>query len=77
MALFYKEVEVEIEVDLSEFDTKDLVEELASRESLSGSAEDDTAKELLEAIWLKRRIKNDNYQEELDQLIYQMLGHVV
>lgn len=77
MALFYKEVEVEIEVDLSDFDTKDLVEELASRESLSGSAEDAAAKELLEAIWLKRRIKNDNYQEELDQLIYQMLGHVV
>ena len=77
MALFYKEVEVEIEVDLSEFETKELVEELASRESLSGSAEDDPAKVLLEAIWLKRRIKNDNYQEELDQLIYQMLGHVV
>jgi hypothetical protein len=77
MALFYKEVEVEIEVDLSEFETKDLVEELASRRSLSGSVEDDQAKELLEAIWLKRRIKNDNYQEELDQLIYQMLGHVV
>jgi hypothetical protein len=73
MALFYKEVEVEIEVDLSEFETKELVEELASR----GSAEDDPAKALLEAIWLKRRIKNDNYQEELDQLIYQMLGHVV
>jgi hypothetical protein len=74
MALFYKEVEVEIEVDLSEFETKELVEELASRGS---AGEDDTAKELLEAIWLKRRIKNDNYQEELDQLIYQMLGHVV
>ena len=77
MALFYKEVEVEIEVDLSEFDTEDLVEELASRESLPGSAAADAAKELLEAIWMKRRIKNDNYQEELDQLIYQMLGHVV
>lgn len=77
MALFYKQVEVEIDVDLSDFDTKDLVEELASRESLPGSAEDAAAKELLEAIWLKRRIKNDNYQEELDQLIYQMLGHVV
>lgn len=77
MALFYKQVEIEIEVDLSDFETKDLVEELASRESLPGSAEDYTSKELLEAIWMKRRIKNDNYQEELDQLIYQMLGHVV
>lgn len=71
MVTVYKEIGVE--VDLSEFKTEDLVEELASR----GSAEDYTSKELLEAIWMKRRIKNDNYQEELDQLIYQMLGHVV
>ena len=74
----YKTVytEVEVDVDISEFETEDLLDELASRGSLPQEA-DDTSKELLEKIWLKRRQGNANYQEELDQLIYQVLGHVV
>ena len=74
----YKTVytEVEVDVDISEFETEDLLDELASRGSLPQEA-DDTSKELLEAIWLKRRLGNHNYQTELDQLIYQVLGHVV
>ena len=68
--------EVEVDVDISEFETDDLLDELASRGSLPQEA-DDTSKELLTAIWLKRRLGKDNYQEELDQLIYQVLGHVV
>lgn len=74
----YKTVytEVEVDVDISEFETDDLLDELASRGSLPQEA-DDTSKELLTAIWLKRRQGKDNYQEELDQLIYQVLGHVV
>ena len=74
----YKTVytEVEVDVDISEFDTEDLLDELASRSSLPLEADNNT-KELLEAIWLKRRLGNDNYQAELDQLIYQVLGHIV
>jgi hypothetical protein len=74
----YKTVytEVEVDVDISEFDTEDLLDELASRSSLP-MEEDFHGKELLTAIWLKRRNGNNNYQEELDQLIYQVLGHVV
>jgi hypothetical protein len=74
----YKTVytEVEVDVDISEFDTEDLLDELAARGSLP-IEEDFHGKELLEAIWLKRRNGNNNYQEELDQLIYQVLGHVV
>ena len=68
--------EVEVDVDISEFETDDLLDELAARGSLPQEA-DDTSKELLTAIWLKRRQGKDNYQEELDQLIYQVLGHVV
>lgn len=68
--------EVEVDVDLSEFETDDLLDELASRRSLPQEA-NENSKELLEAIWLKRRLGNHNYQEELDQLIYQVLGHVV
>ena len=74
----YKTVytEVEVDVDISEFDTEDLLDELASRGSLPQEA-DDTSKELLTAIWLKRRLANLDYQTELDQMIYQVLGHVV
>lgn len=74
----YKTVytEVEVDVDISEFDTEDLLDELASRGSLPQEA-DDTSKELLEAIWLKRRLGNHDYQTELDQLIYQVLDHVL
>ena len=74
----YKTVytEVEVDVDISYFETDDLLDELASRGSLPAEADFD-AKELLESIWMKRRQGKDNYQEELDRLIYQVLGHVV
>jgi hypothetical protein len=74
----YKTVytEVEVDVDISEFDTEDLLDELAARSSLPVE-EDFHGKELLEAIWMKRRLGNHDYQTELDQLIYQVLGHVV
>jgi hypothetical protein len=32
---------------------------------------------LLEAIWLKRRLGNPDYQTELDRLIYGVLGKIV
>lgn len=74
----YKTVytEVEVDVDISEFETDDLLDELAARGSLPQEA-DDNSKELLTAIWLKRRVGNHDYQSELDNLIYQVLGHVV
>lgn len=68
--------EVDVEVDVSEFETDDLIDELESRGSLPQDA-DSISKELLETIWLKRRQGNHNYQSELDQLIYHVLGHVV
>jgi len=68
----YKEVEVD--VDLSDFETDDLIEELEIR----GSAVMDygDGKEILEAIWLKRRQGRD-YQTELEQLIWLGLGKVI
>ena len=74
----YKTVytEVEVDVSLDDFDTEDLLDELASRSSLP-IEEDFHGKELLEAIWMKRRMGNNNYQQELDQLIYEVLGHVI
>lgn len=72
----YKTVstEVEVDVDLSEFDTEDLVEELESRGSgiIMGTGHET----LLEKIYLLRRIGKD-YQSELDELIYAGLGRIV
>jgi hypothetical protein len=66
--------EVEVDVELSEFDTDDLIEELESRGA--GTGEFGDGKELLEAIYEKRRLGKD-YQIELDQLIWLGLGKFV
>jgi CBS domain containing-hemolysin-like protein len=68
--------EVEVDVDISEFDTEDLIDELESRGALQVDGNID-AKELVEKIWLKRRLGNHNYQDELDKLIYSVLGKIV
>ena len=68
--------EVEVDVDLSDFDTDDLREELESRGELPVDSQYD-AKDLLTAIWLKRRVGRLDYQTELDQLIWAGLGKFV
>jgi len=68
--------EVEVDVDLADFDTEDLLEELESRGSLPTEGDVD-AKEIVRSIWMKRRLGNHDYQHELDQLIYQVLGRVI
>ena len=68
----YKEVEVD--VDLSDFDTEDLVDELESRGA--GTAEFGDGKDILEIIYEKRRLGKD-YQPELAKLIWLGLGKVL
>ena len=68
--------EVEVDVDLSDFETEDLLDELESRGALPVDNYID-AKSVLESIWLKRRMGRTDYQAELDQLIYAGLGHVI
>jgi hypothetical protein len=65
--------EVEVDVDLGDFDTDDLIEELENRGS---GADYGNGKELLEAIYEKRRLGKD-YQTELEQLIWLGLGRVL
>ena len=74
----YKTVytEVEVDVDLGDFETEDLLDELESRGAMPVDSQYD-AKDLLTAIWLKRRMGRTDYQTELDQLIYASLGHIV
>ena len=66
--------EVEVDVNLSDFDTDDLIEELESRGA--GTTDYGDGKEILLAIYEKRRLGKD-YQAELDQLIWVGLGRVV
>lgn len=75
----YVTVEEEIWVDLDDFDTADLEEELIKRNSRvdrhSRPSPSDTQL-LLMNIYEKRRLKQD-YQSELDQYLYNMLGRIV
>lgn len=66
--------EVEVDVDLSDFDTDDLIEELESRGS--GTLDFGDGKEVLRTIYEKRRLGQD-YQSELDQLIWLGLGKII
>jgi len=73
----YKEVDVE--VDMSEFDTDELIEELKSRgaDYNTTGVDADEMRLLLETIWHKRRLGNPDYQTELDRLIYGVLGKII
>ena len=72
MPTIYKEVEVDVE--LEDFETDELVEELERRGC--GTVDHGDGKEVLEAIYQKRRLGKD-YQQELDQLIWLGLGKIV
>lgn len=66
---------VTVDVDLSEFDTEDLIEELDSRGELPSQTYLDSD-ELLSEIYQLRRLGKD-YDKLLDQYIYQKLGRVI
>jgi hypothetical protein len=71
-------VTAEVEVDLSEFDTDDLIEELENRgmDYNTKYVDGEEMRVLLETIWQKRRLGKD-YQQELDGLIRGILGKVI
>ena len=74
----YKTVytEVEVEVDLTDFETEDLIEELEDRgQGMNGTGIYDS-KELVDQIWMLRRNGKD-YQRQLDNLIYNVTGRIV
>ncbi len=65
--------EVDVDVDLDYIDTDDLIEELRSRDE---SSIVHSLNEGLVRVWQKRRTGQD-YQQELDDLIYEGLGRLV
>lgn len=70
--------EVDVDIDLDEFDDDQLLDELESRglDMNSRFVDGDQMRELLEQIWLKRRTNKD-YQRELDDLIYFGIGKIL
>ena len=74
----YKTVykEVEVDVDLHDFDTNDLIEELEERGELPSSTGPYDSNELVQQIWQLRRNGKD-YQRVLDDLIYAVTGRIV
>ena len=65
--------EVEVDVDLSDFDTEDLIEELESRGknyAIGNSAE------LIDKIFQLRRL-GKNFDKELDEYLYIQTGRTL
>ena len=76
MPYVYKEVEVEIDID--DFDTDELIEELERRgvDYNTNGVDGDEMRSVLEQVWQRRR-QGQDYQQELDQLIWGVLGRMV
>jgi hypothetical protein len=74
--MVYKSVytEVEVDVDLEEFDTDDLLDELENRGALPPEA-DINAKELVEQMYYLHR-QGQDCTHMLDRLFYSVLGRI-
>lgn len=74
----YKTVEVDVYIDLDEFDDDELLDELERRglDMNTRYVSGDQMRELLEKIWQNRR-EGKNYQRELDDIIWYGLGKLV
>ena len=64
---------ISVDIDLSDIDTKDLIEELQSRRK---EIEFEIQNELVRKIYEKRRNGQD-YQKELNELIYDTVGKII
>jgi hypothetical protein len=67
--------EVEVDVDLVDFDTDDLIEELELRGALPPEEHGD-ARNIVEQIYYLRR-QGQPYEHLMDSLIYAVMGRVV
>jgi hypothetical protein len=71
-------VHIEIEDALDELSDDDLIDELTRRGKNYNTqfVDGDKMNEVLQSLYEKRRLGKD-YQSELDQLIYSILGKVI
>ena len=68
---------VEVEVDLEDFDTDDLIHELERRgcDYNTQDVDGDANREILDQIYHLRRTGQD-YQQQLDTLIWNIVGRI-
>ena len=69
------ETYVTVDVELDEFSDDDLIDEL-KRRNMGMEVASTTGTDLVTQIYLKRRTGQD-YQRELDELIYMAIGKIV
>jgi len=71
-------VSVDVDIELDEFDDDELVRELDRRglDYNTRGVDADEARVMLETVYQLRRT-GQNYDTELDQLIYYVLGKIV
>lgn len=72
------QVDVDVREVLDELDDDDLLDELDRRglDLNSQFVDGDTMRELLTQVWQKRRL-SQNFDSELDKLIYYGLGKII
>lgn len=75
MPTIYKDVEVEVDVDLDDFEDDELLDEI-ERRNLGGSFSNESVAELVDKIYHLRR-QGRGFEQELDRLIYAVTGRAV
>ena len=74
----YVTIEEEVWVDLDDFETEDLVEELKTRKtSLPSTIQSANAVDLVGEIYIAKHVRNQDYDRLVDELIYSVLGKIV
>lgn len=71
MITIVKDVEVELEVDMDDFEDHELLEELEKRNILVGAA----AMDMINEIYETRKVGKP-YDHLLDKLIYETIGRI-
>ena len=74
----YVTIEEDVWVDLDDFDTDDLVEELRKRKGVNRDEyTSPNGKDLIEEIYLYKHVRNQPYDHLVDQLIGLTLGKII
>lgn len=72
----YITVEEEVWVDLDDFETEDLIEELKSRK-VSLPSQGYNSLDLVNEIYMAKHVRKQDYNKLVDELIYSVLGRAV
>lgn len=75
----YRTISTSVDIYMDEFDDDDLIEELEDRGFIVGSKnksiENSDVIGLIKTLYEKRR-NSINYQQELDEIIYSVIGRI-